>query len=81
MLRFAELALFVAPFVAFFAWRVIGVEAGPPFWLVLSAGCMVLLLAGVLFWMREEETLPPSAGYVPAQLEGNKIRPGQSSSQ
>ena len=77
MLRFAELALFIAPFAGFLAWRLLAVEGGPPLWLVIGAACVLLVLAGALFWLRQEESLPGTV-YVPAQMQDGRIVPAHS---
>ncbi len=80
MLRAVEIALFLAPFVAFAIWRLLSVESGPPLWVVISAACFVVLLAGALFWLRQEEVIPGTV-YVPAQLQDGRIVPGRTGGQ
>ena len=76
MLRLVELALFLAPFVAFAVWRFMAVEGGPPVSVVVGAACVLALLAGALIWLSQEDALPPGASYEPARLEDGKIVSG-----
>jgi len=73
--RFVELALFIVPFVVFAAWRLLG-GGGPSRKLVVTATCIVMALAGALYWFRREEAIAPGMRYVPAQLEDGRIVPG-----
>ena len=75
-MRFVELALFVAPFVFFAAWRLVGGGGGPSRKLVVMATCIVVALAGALYWFRREEAIAPGMRYVPAQLEDGRVVPG-----
>jgi len=76
MLRLAELALFLAPFAIFAAWRFLATEGGPSIRFVTIAACVVALLAGLLIWLSQEAALPPGSTYEPARLEGGKIVSG-----
>ncbi len=76
MLRFAELALFLSPFAAFFIWRLLAVEGGPSLRVVLLSACCIAALAGVLVWLSRRDVLPPGAPYVPAHLQDGRIVPG-----
>ena len=76
MLRFAELALFLAPFAIFAAWRWLAGGGRPSRRLVMTATCIVLALAGALYWFNREEAIAPGLRYVPAQLEDGHIVPG-----
>ena len=77
MLRLTELALFIAPFAAFVVWRVMATEGGPSIRVVLAAAGALVLLAGLLFWLSQEEALPPGTAYVPAQLQDGHIVSGR----
>jgi peptidoglycan/LPS O-acetylase OafA/YrhL len=76
MLRLAELALFLAPFVLFFIWRLTAIEGGPSVRAIAIAACALALLAGVLIWLSQEDALQPGATYEPARLQGGKIVSG-----
>ena len=76
MLRLVELALFLAPFLFFAAWRFMALEGGPPVRLVVGAACVLALLAGALIWLSHEAALPPGAAYEPARLQDGKIVSG-----
>ncbi|MBV8398835.1 MAG: hypothetical protein JOZ58_18700 [Acetobacteraceae bacterium] len=76
MLRFAELALFLAPFAAYLVWYLTASRGGPsPGLLAISAGALVIL-AAALIWFAMQEKLGPGQVYVPAQLQGGRIIPG-----
>jgi hypothetical protein len=77
MLRLAELALFLAPFVLFLVWRFMAAEGGPPVRLVAIAACVLALLAGMLIWLSQDDALPPGATYEPARLQDGKIVSGR----
>jgi uncharacterized protein DUF6111 len=76
MLRLVELALFLAPFALFAAWRFMALEGGPPAKLVIGAACVLVLLACVLIWLSQDEALPPGADYQPARLEDGRVVSG-----
>ena len=76
MLRLVELALFLAPFVAFAVWRFMAMEGGPPVSLVVGVACVLAVLASALIWLSQENALPPGAGYEPPRLEDGKIVAG-----
>jgi hypothetical protein len=76
MLRLVEVALFLAPFVAFAVWRFMAIEGGPPVSLVVGVACVLAVLASALIWLSRENALPPGAGYEPPRLEDGKIVAG-----
>ena len=76
MLRLVELALFLTPFIAFAAWRLLATEGGPSVRLVIGAACLLAVLAGLLVWLSREDALPPGASYEPARLEDGKVISG-----
>lgn len=75
MLRLVEVALFLAPFAVFAAWRVLVPSGGPSRTLVIGMTVVVLLLAGSLFWLRQEDAEPAAASYVPSQMQDGRILP------
>jgi hypothetical protein len=79
---FTELALFIAPFVAYavFLWAtrtgVLDVSSWPLprlMWLTISA--LVLVIAGLLA-LAQFGGSPPGSTYVPAHLENGRLVPG-----
>jgi hypothetical protein len=75
-MRFVELALFLAPFVLFAAWRMTSrVSELSPRMLGVSAAVLVLLL-GALLWLHREGALPSGTAYVPSTLEDGRVVPG-----
>jgi|HubBroStandDraft_2_1064218.scaffolds.fasta_scaffold3288680_1 hypothetical protein len=77
MLRLAELALFLAPFVIFAVWRFSAMEGGPSVWVVVAAACMLVVLAATLVWLSQERTLPPRTAYEPAHFQDGQVTSGQ----
>lgn len=79
MIRVAELAVFLAPVLAYVLWRVSiarGMDGPPPRQLALIlAGLLALGAALAFFAVRER--LPPGR-YVPAQFENGQIIQGHS---
>jgi hypothetical protein len=76
MLRLVELALFLSPFVFFAIWRAAGTDGGPSVRVVAAAACVLLLLAGVLVWLSQDDVLPAGTAYAPARLENGRIVAG-----
>jgi hypothetical protein len=77
MLRFVEIALFLAPIGLFVLWRVLSPASGPsPRMLAVSAAVLVALFAALL-WFQREGGLPSDSTYVPAHLEDGRIIPGR----
>jgi hypothetical protein len=76
MLRLVELALFLAPFAIFIAWRWLAPGSGPSLWVMVGAVCVLAVLVGLLIWLSEDASLPPSADYVPAHLRDGHIVSG-----
>lgn len=74
-MRFVEIALFLAPFVIFAAWRLTAPLADPsPRLIAASAALLVLLLASLL-WLHREGAVPTGDVYVPARLQDGRIVP------
>ncbi len=78
MLRTGELIAFLAPFLAYLAWRRI-VAGKPPSPAALGATFLGLALFGAaLAWLGVHRALVPGARYVPAQVVDGRIVPGHS---
>ncbi len=81
MLRLVEIALFLSPFAAFVAWRALLPHGGPSRGHVALAAVILAILAGMLVWLSNEDTLPPGTQYVPphmkdgAIVEGHGVKP------
>lgn len=75
MIRILEIALFLAPFGLFAAWRLLapGTEIGPRH--LTIAAIVLALCLGALVWGRMQEAEPPNAAYVPAHIQGTTIEP------
>jgi hypothetical protein len=77
VLRLVEIALFLAPFAAFFVWRAALPRGGPSRLTVGIGVAIVLALAAMLGWLSGEDTLPPGAQYIPPHVENGVIVPGR----
>jgi hypothetical protein len=78
-MRWAEIGLFLMPFVLFAAWRLAAITARPSvLWLAVVA--VVLFAAGTL-WLGLSRRLAPGERYVPAQMQGGRIVPGHGATQ
>jgi len=76
MLRFVELALFLAPFLLFAAWRITATATGPSPRAVAASLIVLGLLFAALLWFQREGALPPGTTYVPPTLHDGRIIPG-----
>jgi hypothetical protein len=77
MVRILELAIFLAPALAFLLWRVAvarGLDGPPPRQIALIFAGLLALGAG-LAWFAVEDRLPPGL-YVPAELVDGRIVQG-----
>jgi len=77
MLRFAEIGLFLVPFVLYAAWRVLGARATTG--LIWATAVVVGVLGATIIWYGMERSLPAGTPYVPAQLHDGKIVSGHGS--
>jgi Family of unknown function (DUF6111) len=73
-MRWAEAAMFLAPFALYVAWRVAAVQARPS--IVWTTAAAVLALAAVTVWLGLTRRLDRSERYVPAHVEDGRIVPG-----
>ncbi len=75
MIRLLEIALFLAPFILFAAWRLFApnTDIGPKH--LTIAGLVLALCLGGLVWGRMQDAEPPEAAYIPAHLHGKTIEP------
>ena len=73
-MRWAELGLFLSPFLLYAAWRLAAARAQPA--LLWGAVALVACLAAGTLWYGLTRRLPPGSTYVPAQLEDGRIVPG-----
>jgi hypothetical protein len=81
MVRAVELALFLAPFALFLVWRFMALEGEPSRRVVISAVCVLAVLAGALVWLSREHALPPGASYEPARLQDGRVISGHAARQ
>ncbi|HEY8290310.1 MAG TPA: hypothetical protein VIG49_13645 [Acetobacteraceae bacterium] len=78
MIRFVELVLFLAPFAAFAAWRLLAPERGPSPRFLAALACVLAAIIGSLIWFREEGAAPAGSSYVPSTLRDGQITPSES---
>jgi hypothetical protein len=74
--RLTELLLFLTPFALLVVWRLTAGVGGPPRALLVAAAGALGLLAVLLAWYSQHNALPPSATYVPAEVQDGHIIPG-----
>ena len=77
--RIIEAALFLAPVLAFIAWRVLAPPELPPWMIAATAGVMILLLAS-LVWLHQTDADNAGRSYVPARLQGGQVIEGHAGS-
>ena len=80
-MRLTELLLFLTPFALFIVWRLTASVGGPPRALLVAAAGGLALLAVLLAWYSQHNALPPSATYVPAEVQDGRIIPGHAAPQ
>jgi hypothetical protein len=73
-MRWAEMSLFLLPFVLFGAWRVAAVTARPS--LVWGTVSLVIVLAAGVVWLGLSRRIDRSDLYVPAHVEDGHIVEG-----
>ena len=74
-MRFVEIALFLAPFVVFAAWRMATPVGRPSPRAVATSAALLALLFAALLWLHQKGAVPPNAAYVPATLQDGRIVP------
>jgi hypothetical protein len=73
-MRWAELALFLAPFALYAAWRIAAAQARPA--ILWGAVAALLLVVTATVWTGVTGRLSRDDAYVPAQWEHGAIVPG-----
>lgn len=75
MLRFAELLLFLSPFLLFALWRVAAFAGWPSTRIVAASFAGLVLVLAALLWFSREGALPTGSTYVPARFHHGRIVP------
>lgn len=75
MIRILEIALFLAPFGLFAAWRLWAPNTEIGARHLIALGAALALCFGMLAYFRMEEAESRDAAYVPAHLHGTTIEP------
>jgi len=78
VIRFIEIALFLAPFAAFVAWRMLAPARGPSPRFLAMLACVLTAIIGSLIWFRQEGAAPAGSSYVPSTLRDGQITPSGS---
>jgi hypothetical protein len=77
MPRLIEILLFVAPFLAFTAWRLLFPSPRPPLWLIGGLAAFVVLMMLALVWVRHIDAGDANQAYLPAELHDGRIVPAR----
>ncbi len=75
MIRILEIALLLAPFALFAAWRIWAPDTEIGGRHLTVAAIALAVCFGLLAYLRMEDAEPPNAAYVPAHLHGTTIEP------
>ncbi|MGE0221837.1 MAG: hypothetical protein AB7F35_16925 [Acetobacteraceae bacterium] len=73
MIRILEIALFLAPLLAFAAWRLLFPRAELSPRVLIATGAALAVMFGLLAWMRQEDAHAPGTAYVPSELHDGRI--------
>jgi hypothetical protein len=77
MPRLIEILLFVAPFLAFSAWRLLFPSPLPPRWLVAGLAGFVALMLLALVWVWRVDAGDGNQAYIPAELHDGRVIPAR----
>jgi hypothetical protein len=77
MPRLIEILLFVTPFVAFGAWRLLFPSPSPPLWLIGGLAGFVALMLLALIWVRHVDAGDANQAYIPAELHDGRVVPAR----
>ena len=75
MIRAVEIILFLAPLLAFGAWRMMLPDTEVTYTHIAAFAASLILILGVLVWLRLSDAEPPGATYVPAELHNGSVAP------
>ena len=78
MLRMSELVAFLAPFLAYLAWRRIAAGQGPSPAMLALTFLGLALFGAALAWFGVHRALVPDQRYVPARVVDGRIVAGHS---
>jgi hypothetical protein len=80
-MRFVEIALFLAPFIVFAAWRMTTPLAVPSTRLIAASAVLLVVLLAALLWLHREGAVPAGDAYVPATFQGGHVVPAHGAPQ
>jgi hypothetical protein len=78
MLRLVEVALFLSPFAAFLAWRLLASSRIASRNVIGMALAALVAVSAALVWFGLDRRLASDGDYVPAEWTGGRIIPGHS---
>lgn len=74
-MRLVEILLFLVPFAAFVAWRLLAPNPKAPLWILYSLVGVTVALTIALVLLRQQDAGDKQQAYVPAQLQDGHILP------
>ncbi len=80
MARYAEILLYLTPFIAVAVWRLLFPSPLPPLWLVRSVAAFAALMLLALIWSWYLDAGDVHRTYVPARLDDGQIVPARQGS-
>jgi len=75
MIRFLEVALFLAPLALFVAWRVLLPDRELTPRTIAALAAVLVVMFALLYWFRMEDAAPAGTTYVPQALQDGRIVP------
>lgn len=81
MPRFIEIVLFLTPFLAFAAWRLLSPSPQPPPWLMAALCIFVVLMVLSLIWVWHFDAGDADQPYRPDQLRNGHVVPASPNAQ
>ncbi|HVZ08567.1 DUF6111 family protein [Rhodopila sp.] len=75
-MRLIEIVLFLSPFAAFAALRLLSPSQALPRWAVPALAVSVVAMLGLLLFLRGRDAGDADLAYVPARMDNGRIVPG-----
>jgi hypothetical protein len=73
MPRLIEILLFVTPFLAFAAWRLLFPSPLPPRWLIGCLAGFVVTMLLALIWVWDIDAGDANQAYIPAEVQDGRV--------
>jgi hypothetical protein len=77
MPRIIEIVLFLTPFLAFAAWRLLFPSPLPPRWLMYGLAAFLGVMLVALVWAWHLDAGDANQPYVPDELHGGRVVPAR----